>query len=64
MSLSLSGEKITRDIYLSTLRNNMENNLVLMFAADRIPAGMPINEKNVAAFRIEYEKLLDALNRG
>ena len=64
MTLSLSGEKITRDIYLSTLRGNMENNLVLMFAADRIPAETPINEKTIAVLQAEYQKLLDALNRG
>lgn len=64
MTLSLSGEKITRDIYLSTLRGNMENNLVLMFAADRIPAETPINEKTITALQAEYQKLLDALNRG
>lgn len=62
MALCLSGKKITQDIYLSTLRNNMENNLVLMFAADRIPAEIPINEETVAAFQVEYQKLLDAMN--
>lgn len=62
MTLSLAKEKITQDDYLSALRGNMENNLVLMFAADRIPAETPINENTVADLRAEYQKLLDALN--
>ena len=62
MTLSLADKKITQDIYLSALRCNMENNLVLMFAADRITAGMPLNEKNIAVLQAEYQKLLDALN--
>ena len=64
ISLSLSPEKITQDLYLTTLRSNMENNLVLMLTADRIDSGMPINDKKVARLRIEYQKLLNALNKG
>lgn len=62
MTLSLAKEKITQDDYLSALRGNMENNLVLMFAADQIPVETPINENTVADLRAEYQKLLDALN--
>ncbi len=62
MTLSLSDKKITQDLYLSTLRSNMENNLVLMFTADRIKAGMPISDKTVSILKAEYQKFLTAIN--
>lgn len=61
MALSLSNEKIDQNLYLSTLRSSMENNLVLMFAADNIDAGMPPDDKKIARLQAEYQKLLKVI---
>ncbi|MBR1777372.1 MAG: hypothetical protein IJ752_02150 [Alphaproteobacteria bacterium] len=61
MELSLDSNKITESSYLNNVRQNMEKNLVMMFAADRIPAGESMNDEIKDQIQSEYQKLLDAL---
>ena len=61
MTLSLSPNKIKEDSYLAELRQNMEKNLVLMFAADRIPLGKPMTDETKKQIQSEYQKLLKSL---
>ena len=61
MTLSLSSNKIKEDSYLAELRQNMEKNLVLMFAADRIPLGKPITDETKKQIQSEYQELLKSL---
>ena len=60
MKLSVYTDKITEDIYLSDLRQNMEIGLVSMFVTDRIPSGMPDDETKDQLLS-EYQKLLSSI---
>lgn len=61
LSQSLSDKKIDEQIYLSDLRRNMEKDLVLMFAADKIPVGEPIDDETKNKIEAEYQKLLETI---
>ena len=61
MKLSISVNKITEDIYLDDLRQNMEVGLVSMFVIDRIPSDRPIDEETKDLIQAEYQKLLNSI---
>lgn len=61
MKLSISTDKITEDVYLNDLRQNMEIGLVSMFVIDRVPVGQPINDETKDQIFSEYQKLLNSI---
>ncbi len=60
MKLSIYTDKITEDLYLSDLRQNMEIGLVSMFITDRVPTDMP-DDKTKDQLLLEYQKLLNSI---
>lgn len=62
-TLSLSVSKISQKDYLTEVRQNMENNLVLMFVADKALLQSPPTEKTKDLLHAEYKKLLIAVSQ-
>lgn len=61
MKLSVSADKITEDVYLNDLRQNMEIGLVSMFVIDRIPADRTLSDETKDQLQAEYQKLLNSI---
>ena len=59
--LSFYKEKVTEDLYLDSLRENMEIGLVTMFAIDRVPTDKPLNDETKDFIESEYQRLLDSI---